>query len=247
MSVKHFFEQETYTEEYLLPHFERHIPGFSDTGNKVLEIGCAEGGLLSIFTKRGYQADGVELEASRAAIAKERLPHPERVIVGDITDPLLEEQLDGPYDIIVMREVIEHILDKPAAVEMIFSLLKPGGYLFITFPLKYSPFSGHQQIAGKPLKYALYISLYPTRLIRLLGKRFTTEAATREILYLKKCLITFGLLQRLIKGKGEVRHVDFFISRPIYRYRFGFRTIRMPNIPVLRELAMGCEAFVQAN
>lgn len=44
MAEKHFYEQIEFTKKYLLTYFQRYINDFHKL--KVLEIGCAEGGLF---------------------------------------------------------------------------------------------------------------------------------------------------------------------------------------------------------
>ena len=72
------------------------------------------------------------------------------------------------YDLIIMVDVIEHIELPSVALDRIYDLLKPGGYLYITFPPKESPYAGHQQ-HHKLLKYIPWISLLPENIIRLFG------------------------------------------------------------------------------
>ena len=151
MAEKHFYEQEEYTDQYLIPYLKRHLTGFDNTGLSILEVGCAEGGSISSLLKLGYQVDGIEIEEGRAAIALDKLRGRSKIVVGDITRA---EQVDmgRTYDLIIMRDVIKHIEDKATALANLHAMMKEGGHLFITFPLKYSPYAAHQQNARSWLK-----------------------------------------------------------------------------------------------
>ncbi len=247
MAEKHFYEQEEYTNDYLVSYFEKHIPSFQNKNIKLLEIGCAEGGTLSSLSKMEYHIDGLELETDRAEIAKKNLPASVQVIVGDITNRKIITTLDKKYDIIIMRDVIEHIEKKEEAIENVLRLLNPEGILFLTFPLKFSPYAGHQQNFKTLLRFYIYITLFPSFLIKLICNIFNEKNRIAGLLYLKKCALSYRMLKKLISKKGTIFNVDFFISRPVFKQRFGWPIIKMVNIPVLREFAMGCELLIKKN
>ncbi|KAF0139141.1 MAG: 3-demethylubiquinone-9 3-methyltransferase, partial [Stygiobacter sp.] len=112
MAEKHFYEQIEYTKKYLIPYFQKQIPEFHKLS--VLEVGCAEGGLLEVFMELGMDVCGIEISQERADIAKEKNPKL-NIIVGDIMDEKLTEKVGKKFDFVIMREVIEHIPDKYAA------------------------------------------------------------------------------------------------------------------------------------
>ena len=51
-----------------------------------------------------------------------------------IDDDITNTHLAGSYDLITCISVLEHVKDSDAAVRNVFSLLKPGGHLLLTFP-----------------------------------------------------------------------------------------------------------------
>ena len=109
MAEKHFYEQKEFTKNYLLPYFQKNIPNFHKC--KVLEVGCAEGGLLETLQDLGMYTVGVELSDERVNIAKEKNPGL-NIFVGDVTDQNLPKILNEKFDVIIMREVIEHVPNK---------------------------------------------------------------------------------------------------------------------------------------
>ncbi len=245
MAEKHFYEQKQYTKEYLLPYFQKLIPDFHK--KKVLEVGCAEGGLLEALQEIGMHVVGVELSAVRAETAVKKNSNL-KILVGDITDTKLPEQLSETFDVIIIREVIEHVPYKKAAFDNLGRLLNDYGFLFISFPPKRSPFAGHQQIGKSFLKAIPYLHILPKSILRPAAKLLG-----EDVEYIDEIKLHYGtgctihefefqcLLQNFIPIKKE-----FFLFRPIYALRFGLPTIKLPKIPILKEyISFGCETLLQ--
>jgi SAM-dependent methyltransferase len=93
-------------------------------GKKLLDVGAAYGLFLKTARERGWDASGVEI-APDCALEAARLSGAS-VACGDF----LRVPLTGPYDVVVMLDVIEHLRDPRAAVARAFELLSPGG-LFV--------------------------------------------------------------------------------------------------------------------
>ena len=86
MAEKYFYEQKQYTKEYLLPYFQKLIPDFH--WKKVLEVGCAEGGLLEALQEIGMHIVGVELSPDRAETTAKKNSNL-KILVGLITSTAL--------------------------------------------------------------------------------------------------------------------------------------------------------------
>ncbi len=247
MAEKHFYEQKEFTEKYLLPYFRSYIPNFHKLN--VLEIGCAEGGLLDILGSIGIDALGIELSPERIQISLDKNPNL-KIIQGDITDENLPTRIGKEFDFIIMREVIEHVNNKYAAFDNIDRLLKPGGYLYISFPPKYSPFAGHQQIAKSFLKYLPYIHLLPTNILKKIAKHLSeNENYVDEI----KLHFSTGMVINkfenhcLIKNFIPVKK-ELFFFRPIYGYRYGIPKIKFPDLPLVKEIfTFGYEVLLRKS
>ena len=193
-------EQRLYGK-YIYPYLQNYIPENSD----VLEVGCGEGGLLEVFRAHGHNVMGVEICEARAK--KARVP----VIVKDMCWYNTSER----YNLIVMVDVIEHILPKKIALEKVSELLRPGGYLYITFPPKHSPFAGHQQ--HTKLKYIPWISLLPESIIRLFKN-------TKPIIKNKRRALSVQEFEEMIKSfKFKVIKKNLYFIRPQYKIRYGWK------------------------
>lgn len=243
MAEKHFFEQIEYTNKYLIPYFEKHIQNFPKL--KILEVGCAEAGLIDVFLKKGIEIDGLEISKERVDIALKKNPNL-NIVVGDITDKSILQKFDK-YDFIIMREVIEHIHNKYAAFKNLKSLLNTNGLLFISFPPKYSPFAGHQQIAKSFLKVIPYLHLLPKSVLKFISRILQEKPDYVDEIKLHystgMAITKFEKLCNQFSFEPVVK--DLFLFRPIYAFRFGLPTIKIPNIPIFREvLTFGYETLL---
>ena len=67
--------------------------------------------------------------------------------VTSITDSREVEELytSRQFDLILLKDVIEHIPDQERVIPYLKEFLKPGGRVFFGFPPWYMPHGGHQQ------------------------------------------------------------------------------------------------------
>jgi SAM-dependent methyltransferase len=245
MAEKHYDEQRTFAQSYLIPYFKSHLPDFKKM--KILEIGCAEAGLLAVLAEDGIDVSGLELEASRVTIAKEKNPRL-TVLTGDITDTILPDKITDRFELIILRDVIEHIADRTAAFTNMINLLNPGGYLYITFPPKFSGFAGHQQNAASFLRLVPFLHLFPASVIRWLGKRLREHRNLIEsIITNYRIGLTIHSFENYCKSyKLKPVVQDLFLVRPVFQIRYQLKARKMISIPILREvLATGCEYLLQ--
>ncbi len=246
MAEKSYYEQIALAENYLIPYFRQHIPEFEKF--RVLEVGCAEGGVLKVLRENGLEVTGLDIAESRIETALRKNPDLD-IRFMDITDRVIIEKL-GQFDLVIMREVIEHVPDREAAFSVLHSMLRDGGYLYITFPPRYSGFAGHQQTGRTFLKFTPYIHILPRPVLAFLIHLFRERPILID--YTKQMFregLTIRSFEKYIKKysfKPVVR--EYFLFRPVYQVRFNLKPRRIPNIPLLREvLAFGCENLLQKS
>jgi SAM-dependent methyltransferase len=234
MPEKHYYEQLNYTGEYLIPYFKRFIPDFK--GLKILEIGCAEAGFLAVMKSHGAIVSGIEISKERVDIALEKNPDL-KIFVGDISSSSILETINESFDFIVMREVIEHIPEKGKTFENLDKLLKQGGFLFVSFPPKYSPFAGHQQIGWSFMKMIPYLHILPAKILNTMAVKLKERPGyIEEIKYNYFTGMGIHRFEMFIKAlKYRVIQKDHFLFRPVYKGRFGLPQVKLPGIPLLRE------------
>jgi SAM-dependent methyltransferase len=243
MAVSHFYEQRKHAQDYIIPYFDRYIPGWRTS--RVLEMGCAEAGLMDALMRAGVCISGIEVEAGRVARALVFNPRLD-VRLGDITDPDVQKQFKKSFHLIILRDVIEHIEDRDAVFRNIRSLLQDKGAVYITFPPRFSPFGGHHQNGRSILRRMPYLQILPSWKIRFLGRIFREQPHIIENAILNfKIGLSIRHFKRLMRKYGFSPVIcEYFLMRPVYASRFGWPVIRFPNIPVFREfMVLGVEGL----
>lgn len=98
-------------------------------GNKILDIGCANGGFSKYLIEQGFDCYG--LEYSEDAIYK-ATKNGLKITKGSFIENFPFE--DSTFDIIFAGEVIEHTIDDDFFLKECYRVLKPNGLIIITTP-----------------------------------------------------------------------------------------------------------------
>jgi 2-polyprenyl-3-methyl-5-hydroxy-6-metoxy-1,4-benzoquinol methylase len=99
---------------------------------RVLEIGCATGGLLATLATAGIEGAGIDVSEWAVGRARERLGHG-RVWVCDVeSDPVPPEvEMLGPFGALIFSAVLEHLGDPFTVLERLSRLASTGAVLII--------------------------------------------------------------------------------------------------------------------
>jgi 2-polyprenyl-3-methyl-5-hydroxy-6-metoxy-1,4-benzoquinol methylase len=90
---------------------------------RVLELGCGTGWLSGALAERcGARVTGIDLSQEAVEQARRTFPHLE-FHAGDA----LTLRLEGPFDAVVSADVLAHIPDQQAVIDLMARLLRPGG------------------------------------------------------------------------------------------------------------------------
>ena len=238
-------------KEHIIPFLE--LPQRS---LRVLEIGCAQGGVLQAFLERGDQCLGIDLNADflaeahkhfAAEIAAGRIDFIERNIY-DI-DPARD--FDALFDVIVLKDVIEHIPEQARFMAKLRDFMAPGAKVFFGFPPWQMPFGGHQQIArGRWLGKLPYVHLLPQSLYRgLIRAAGEPPAVEKELLDCKTTGISLERFERTVRQSGlRITKRQHWLLNPIYEYKFGLRARKqfgaISALPYLRNFLTTCGYYV---
>jgi methionine biosynthesis protein MetW len=99
-------------------------------GGRVLDVGCASGGLLALLRAQAGHLAGLELSASAATAAAQIADH---VVQGALQDPDLPFA-DADYDLVVLADVLEHLADPAAGLARAVSWCRPGAAVLVSVP-----------------------------------------------------------------------------------------------------------------
>lgn len=112
---------------------------------RILDVGCGNGEFMKAASEAGYQVEGIDVSEDAAALCRERGL---QAVSGDF----LTYGLMGPYDIITMWDVVEHLQQPGAFIARAYELLAPGGYLILKIPgfgrLSFAPVALDSRFAG---------------------------------------------------------------------------------------------------
>ena len=97
---------------------------------RVLEIGCSTGYLSGALQRQGCRVTGVEVDPAAAHAAR---AHCEEVLIGDIETMDLSALGKG-YDVLMLADILEHLVDPLATLCRLTPLLRAGGYAVISTP-----------------------------------------------------------------------------------------------------------------
>jgi methionine biosynthesis protein MetW len=97
---------------------------------RVLDLGCAAGGLLSLLASRAGFMAGLELSASAAAAAAQVGNH---VVTGALQDRGLPFEEDS-FDLVVLADVLEHVTDPATALRRAAGWCRRDGFVLLSVP-----------------------------------------------------------------------------------------------------------------
>jgi SAM-dependent methyltransferase len=107
-----------------LRQIERRAPA-----GTLLDVGCGDGLFLKVARDAGWQVEGIEFSPEGARRASERLGRP--VAVGDLARGGM---LRGPFEVVTLWHVLEHLADVASMLEAARRRLGPGGLLAVAVP-----------------------------------------------------------------------------------------------------------------
>ena len=245
-----FDQQVDNSLSYVLPFIEKTHA--LSPGTTVLEVGTAEGGVLLPFINRGCYCVGVDLAPTRIELAKGFLE--KEVAAGrveflcqNIYEDTFLEKFKNFFDVIILKDVIEHVPEQEKFVPFLKNFLKPGGQIFFGFPPWYMPFGGHQQVCRK--KWASVLPWYHVLprfiykgILKMAGE---DDVVIQELMEIKDTRITIERFERIIKNSGlKVLHKQHYLINPIYKYKFGLKPRNQLTpitwIPYFRDFVTTC-------
>lgn len=250
---KRYFDiQVLNSEKYIVPFIKASFSLFK--GMRILEIGCGEGGVLKPFLDRGAICTGVEFDKTRTEngskwLAEEIEEGSLFFVEKDIYDTDVES-LGGKFDIIILKDVIEHIHDQSRLLARLKDFLSPSGIIFFGFPPWQMPFGGHQQLCKNSLSKVPYFHLLPRSLYKGVLKLFKEpEHVITDLLEIKDTGISIERFEKIVKKNNyDIVAETHYLINPIYEYKFNLQPRKqnrvISNLPYIRNFFTTCVYYI---
>ncbi|MCL2597126.1 MAG: class I SAM-dependent methyltransferase [Paludibacter sp.] len=239
---QYFDEQRLGTEKFILPYIgsqqttnnKQQTIYLLKRGTRVLEIGCGEGGNLLPFLELGCECCGVELSDTsfkRSQIFYDKLPYEKHLhLYNDDIYNLTCQDLGGTFDIVFLRDVLEHIPKQEIFMQYVKQFLASDGVLFIAFPPWRMPLGGHQQVCRNKFLCKLpYFHILPKNIYEKILKIGGEDP--KGLLQIKETGISINRFKKIIRKENYevIKKTHWFIN-PNYQVKFGLTPRKLPKV-----------------
>ena len=180
----------------------------SPGSKRLFEIGAAYGFFLSVAREVFARAEGIDIAADAAAMARESFGLP--VATGDF----LEHRIDGAVDVVCLWDTIEHLARPDLYVEKAAAVLEPGGMLALT--------TGDIESLVARMRGAKWRQIHPPTHLHYFSRATLTRLLER-----------FGFRIKYVGHEGMTRSVDTmaFILLTIKRRQHGlYRALKRAHL-----------------
>jgi 2-polyprenyl-3-methyl-5-hydroxy-6-metoxy-1,4-benzoquinol methylase len=111
---------------------DRTLQRLGVSGGRLLDVGAGRGRFTEYFSKRGYDCVAIEPNPYFAREIEARCSA--RVLQGSLDDAERAGSLMGEFDVILMAEVIEHLVEPARSLRQCRATLRRGGVLVLIMP-----------------------------------------------------------------------------------------------------------------
>lgn len=235
-----YFSEQIYTTKVHVIPFIQEFKNI-DENTVVLEIGCGEGGNLVPFMDLGCRVFGVDISESKISKAMELFSDMEdsfkATFISEDIYKLSKDDLP-PIDLIIMRDVIEHIPDQRKFMSFVKQFLNEDGKIFFGFPPWQMPFGGHQQTCSNKILARLpYFHLFPKGIYKAILKAFgETDDKVLALMEIRDTRITIEQFREIISSEGyRVDKETLWLVNPNYEVKFNLKPTKQSQL--ISELA----------
>jgi 2-polyprenyl-3-methyl-5-hydroxy-6-metoxy-1,4-benzoquinol methylase len=117
--------------EFGLSEVHRYLLAQVAPGSTVLELGPASGYMTKVLAAKGCHVDVIEINPCDAEKAA---PHCRKMIVGSIEEATSFAELPGPYEVILMADVLEHLRAPEKTLHEVRQRLASTGVALVSLP-----------------------------------------------------------------------------------------------------------------
>jgi trans-aconitate methyltransferase len=202
---KYEHAEQTDFEIYQFPDLAQMIAAhFPYRNARILEIGCANGGLLNELKKNGYRRiAGLDPSPACAINAEKEYDIPVMIGTVDTAD------ISCQFDLIVIIAVLEHIADLKTALFKVLNLLAPDGRVFVEVPdatkfrLDSSPYAPFMEFSTEHINY-----FSTTSLVKLMASSGYSAVQLEKKAYDKQTNVIRAVFEREQTEEILAKYVD---------------------------------------
>ena len=242
------------SRNYVLPFIEETLPILP--GMKVLEVGCDAGGVLEPFMEKGAVVMGVDLSPN--PIGKAQEIYGEEIEQGkaefkvqDVYEESFVEAHTAYFDLIILKDTIEHIPNQERMIPHLKSLVAPKGKIFFWLsPLVHALWRSSTDLYQEiPLCFPLFPYSSKTLYKGVLALGGEQKRVIGALMEIKDTGISIERFERILsQSKLSVTHKTHFLINPIYLYKFGLKARKqapwVSAIPFFRNFVTTCVWYV---
>lgn len=238
--LSYFDYEVTVAQEILIPWLSHYV---KITNAAIGDFGCHQGGVLQAFRDaRALSGKGFDLDAP--SITQSPFQSDERFSL-HIKDVLSIDPVVYQFDLILIRDVLEHIPNYVDVLKLAKQCLKPKGKIFISFPPYFSPFGGHQQEASNWVRFIPFLHYLPNSLFFSLVKTqdslyMSKESSLSDMQSVAATKMTLHKAECAFKEAGlHIAKKSSYCLRPEFKVRYGIPEYSSPfflQIPILQEV-----------
>ena len=156
------------SRQYFLDYLARVLQARIPAGQVVLDVGCGAGELLAALRP----SRGVGIDLSGTAIAAARQAHPDAALTfhqGDGADPAVLKELGGPFDVVLMINVVTNLADVQGAFESVASICHQRTRVFVySYSRLWQPVLRAAEMAGLKARPPAEAWLPPEEVLNML-------------------------------------------------------------------------------
>ncbi len=212
-------------------------------GDRVLEIGCATGSLLAYLRDLGCDVLGIEVDPDAGRIAREKGLE---IIEADIENGAWMDRVPGPYDAIILADVLEHLREPEKTLKRTAEILSDKGRVYLSVPNVAHWSARRNHLLGRfeyrdlglmdrtHLRFFTYDTL--KELVRTSGFKVKSQTITANYNTLGDT--TFWLLSPFYRSKSVREFIVNWIERPLaaiwprmFAYQFVMELVPRESCP----------------
>lgn len=226
--------------DFIVPYLSGK--GIFKKGYKVAEIGSAEGGVLASFmdagASKGLGTDIAEVRLEKGKYIAKIGGIDLQYTTHDIVTQEPSDEWKDEFDLVLLRDVIEHLDDTTSALKNIRMTMKSDGKLFVTFPPFHSPYGGHQHTVKSTGGKLPYIHLLSNKTFNKLIEK-GVKADIQEANRIYGIRLTIPKFEQAVKDAGlKIALKECYFLRPVFKMKFGLPSLKinfLAKIPFIRK------------